>query len=400
MTESTQVISAASSSKTRGALQYRMAIAALLLVLIIELVVPARRQSAAYDEGCHAFAGYTYWTKGDFGVNPEHPPAVKLLATVPLLGKQLRYPPPSPVPFFKAVCFSGGRDFIYSNVVDADTILFRSRMAAATLTLLAAVLTFALGYEALGPFPALLGLLLFVFEPNLLAHGSLITTDMGITAFLLATVYALYRYVKKPSGVRLALTGLAAGLALAAKFSAVLVLPILVLLALVEVFSRDPQGQPRNDRLRYAIRLAGALVVIGAISFAVLWCFYGFRYAARPAGETMSPSLQEYTAQLDQPQVEKVMLFLAHHHLLPEAYLFGFADVFITPRYMTSYVFGNIYRHGQWFYYPGALIIKTTLGLLFLLLLVFPFLLATRRGPHVENSVLSWFPLLCILQRQ
>ena len=382
MTATTKVISAANGSKPRSALRYLAAIAALLVVLIIELVVPARRQSAAYDEGCHAFAGYTYWTRGDFGVNPEHPPAVKLLATVPLLGKQLRYPPPSPVPFFKVICFSGGRDFIYSNVVDADALLFRSRMAAATLTLLAAILTFALGYEALGPFPARFGLLLFVFEPNLLAHGSLITTDMGITAFLLATVYAFYRYVKKPSAVRLVLTGLAAGLALATKFSGVLVLPILALLALVEISSRDSEAQaPGNGRLKHAIRLAGALVVIGVISLTVLWSLYGFRYAARPAGETMSPSLPEYVGQLNQPQVEKLMLFVARHHLLPEAYLFGFADVFITPRYMTSYVFGNIYRHGQWFYYPGALIIKTTLGLLFLLLIVFPFLLATRRGP-------------------
>ena len=50
-----------------------------MLVLLIELIVPARRQSATFDESCHTLAGYTYWTKGDFGINPEHPPLVKLL---------------------------------------------------------------------------------------------------------------------------------------------------------------------------------------------------------------------------------------------------------------------------------------------------------------------------------
>jgi len=30
---------------------------------------------------------YSYWTRGDFGVNLEHPPVVKLLASFPLLGR-------------------------------------------------------------------------------------------------------------------------------------------------------------------------------------------------------------------------------------------------------------------------------------------------------------------------
>ena len=46
----------------------------------------ARRESQTWDEGCHILAGYSYWTRGDFGVNREHPPLVKLLASFPLLG--------------------------------------------------------------------------------------------------------------------------------------------------------------------------------------------------------------------------------------------------------------------------------------------------------------------------
>ena len=61
------------------------AVASLLAVLAVELAVPLRRQSPVFDEGCHILAGYSYWTRGDFGINPEHPPFVKLLATLPLL---------------------------------------------------------------------------------------------------------------------------------------------------------------------------------------------------------------------------------------------------------------------------------------------------------------------------
>jgi hypothetical protein len=376
-----------------ASLRVPAAVAGLLLVLALELVVPARRQSAAYDEGCHTLAGYSYWTRADFGVNPEHPPAVKLWMTLPLLGKSLKYPPPSSYPFFKAECFQGGREFVYANTMNADAILFRARMAAATLTLLAALLTFAFGCELFGTSAGLIALLLFVFEPSLIAHGSLVTTDMGMTLFLLATVYTFYRYVKKPSLARLLLLALAAGLALATKFSAVLVLPVLPLLASAEVGRSDQASSKlaEGGRRKHAFRLAGALLVVAAISVTILWSFYGFRFAARPAGKTLTPPLNAYVGQLQQPRTEKVMLGIARRHLLPEAYLFGLADVFITPRWMTSYIFGKLYRHGRWFYFPGTMLIKFTLGFLALLLLV-PVAMATGRLPRCRELLFLIIP--------
>ena len=358
---------------------YPAAVCFLLLILAVELVVPARRQSAVYEEGCHALAGYSYWTRGDFGINPEHPPAIKLLATLPLVGIPLRYPPPSSTPFFKSECFERGRDFVYANSVGADTIIFQARLAAASLTLLAAVLTFAVAYQMFGITAGLVALLLFVFEPNLLAHGSLLTTDMGMTLFLLATVCAFYRYVKQPSVPRLVLTGLAAGLAFGAKFSAMLVLPVLPLLALTEVALQSQNSRLGEDgRSKHALRLTGALIVVAAIALTVLWSFYGFKYTARPNGSHLVPPLNGYIGQLNEPRTEKLMLGIARHHLLPEAYIYGLCDVFITPRYMTSYVFGKLYRHGQWFYFPGAILIKSTLGFLLLVLLI-PIGIATRQ---------------------
>jgi len=174
-----------------------------MLILLIELIVPAYQQSATFDEGCHTLAGYTYWTKGDFGINPENPPLVKLLAAVPLLAMPLRYSPPPQI-FFKVSCLAGGKQFLYSN--NADAMLFRARMAAAMLTLLTGLLVLAAAAEMFAPTVGLLALILFVFEPNLIAHGSLVTTDMGMTLFLFATVYSFYRYVKHPSVARLLLT--------------------------------------------------------------------------------------------------------------------------------------------------------------------------------------------------
>ena len=52
----------------------------------------ANRTSATIDESPHIFAGYRYWQCGDFGVNVEHPPLLKLLAAIPLVSKDLIQP--------------------------------------------------------------------------------------------------------------------------------------------------------------------------------------------------------------------------------------------------------------------------------------------------------------------
>ena len=111
----------------------------LLLVLGLQLVMSVRRESQTWDEANHIYAGYMSWTQADFGLNPEHPPMLKLLATAPLLPVPLKAPKLQDR-YFKEEAFLGGKDFLYRN--DADMILLRTRLAAATLTLLLALLVF------------------------------------------------------------------------------------------------------------------------------------------------------------------------------------------------------------------------------------------------------------------
>ncbi|MGB8013946.1 MAG: glycosyltransferase family 39 protein [Terriglobales bacterium] len=347
----------------------------MLLALVFELAVPAYWQSSTFDESCHTLAGYGYWTRGDFGVNPENPPLVKLLAAAPLLAMPLRYEPPPPM-FFKVSCLVGGGQFMDSN--NADAMLFRARMAASLLTILAALLVFALAREMFSPAVGLFALLLFVFEPNLIAHGAFVTTDMGMTLFLLATVYSFYRYVKNPSWARLLLTGLSVGLGLASKHSAVLLWPILGLLALAEIVRNDPDSKlAAGGRWKFAFRLKGALAVVALLSVGILWAFYGFRFSMRTGGPATIPSFHQYVPYMHHPLAEKVLTALDRYHLLPEAYLCGFADVFVTPQHFSSYLLGKVSLHGQWFYFPVAFLIKSTIGFLLLLLLL-PVAIATQ----------------------
>jgi hypothetical protein len=69
------------------------AVACLLAVQTLQMVITLRSESLTWDESDHIYAGYRMWKNGDFGLNPEHPPLVKLLAALPILHEKLWVPP-------------------------------------------------------------------------------------------------------------------------------------------------------------------------------------------------------------------------------------------------------------------------------------------------------------------
>jgi dolichyl-phosphate-mannose--protein O-mannosyl transferase len=270
----------------------------LLLILGAQLVLTVRQQSQTWDEADHIFAGYLSWKTGDFGLNPEHPPLAKLLATMPLLPIPLALPELQNRDF-KEEAFLSGKDFLYRN--DADSILIRVRLAAAILTLLCALLVFAGTKEMFGTGAAFVALTLLAFDPNLIAHGAYVTTDAGASCFMFATIYAFYRYVKAPSWQRLILVGLALGIALAIKHSAVLLFPMLLLLAIIELLRQRFAGkdsQAAKNLGKPALKFVLSLAAVTVISLVLLWVFYGFRYQARPNGLQLNPTFAEYTQRL------------------------------------------------------------------------------------------------------
>src|ERR1700683_1864456 len=195
------------------------AVMLLLLVLEFQLLYSVKHESLTFDEGDHIFAGYMSLKHHDFGLNPEHPPLVKMIAALPLLGMNL-HEPQLQNRYFKTEAYLSGRDLIFQN--DFDTIIFRARMAASIFALMTALLAFLTAREMFGAGAGFLALLLIVFEPNFLAHGALVTTDTGAACCLLASIYAFYRYVKSPSWGRIAVLGLAAGVFCITKHSPVL----------------------------------------------------------------------------------------------------------------------------------------------------------------------------------
>jgi len=380
------------------------AVVILLLILSAQILHAIHGQSLTWDEDDHIFAGYESWKTHDFGLNPEHPPLVKLLATLPLLPLHLNVPPLQNR-FFKTESYLDGRQLLFhngpsdGNHYSAETLVFRARIPTLLFTLAAALLVFFAAREMFNVRAGLIALTLFCFEPNLLAHGAYVTTDMAASCTIFATIYALWRYIERPTPARLIVVGVAAGLALAAKHSTVLLAPMLLLLLLGELalpWLSHKFGSPMSGTSdmgfnpatlpRRALHLLAAFAVITLTGVLVLWAFYGFRYAARPAGLTLSPSLTDYVGPLAGIEARGLLL-VAHFRLLPESYLYGLADVRKMANDMPSFFFGHVYRHGIWYYFPAVFLIKSTLAELLALALT---LFAIARG-WLRNPRALWF---------
>ncbi len=61
----------------------------LIILQMILVAIIVHGESLRFDEVDHIFAGYMMWHSGDYGLNPEHPPLVKVVATLPLLQEKL-----------------------------------------------------------------------------------------------------------------------------------------------------------------------------------------------------------------------------------------------------------------------------------------------------------------------
>jgi tetratricopeptide (TPR) repeat protein len=218
-----------------------------------------------------------------------------------------------------------------------------------------------------GDGPAFLALILFAFDPNFLAHGALVTTDVAVTLGIFLGVGSFYFYLKKTSVLKLIGAGIAAGICLSSKHSGILVFPMLLVLSVTEVATWEEIAARKlsPDLAKNARRLVLSLAAISAIAVTVLWSMYGFRFAARPAGLHVNPSLPEFVRQTGQSSSGIVML-LAPLRVLPESYLYGIADI-SSAGSIPTLIFGKYYPSAQWFYFPSVFVVKSTLAFLVLI---------------------------------
>jgi hypothetical protein len=329
-------------------------LAALIVVLVTQLWTSIRQLSITSDEIDHLHAGYRYLQCNDFGWNPEHPPLVKIVAALPLMAMSIKDPIPHPCGMAnsKDIDFVVGHDFIFAN---PETMLTAARWAASLFSVFLLLTVWFFARRLFGLPVAIISGVLLAFDPNVLANGALVTTDVAASLGFLLAVYTLHRYATEPNHTRLMAVALATGFALCVKHSAILLAVILPVLLLSDAILF---GQ--KEVSRRLLRYAGALIIVGAIAFTVLWACYGFRYAARPGAAAVwsPPQLPRAHGVV----ATKLIPQLQRWHLMPQAYLAGLQDVLVQSEVGEPYfLLGRFYRTGNWFYFPVAAAIKYTL---------------------------------------
>ena len=323
----------------------------------------AKRDSVSWDESQHLYSGWLSWERGDFGYNPEVPPLVKTWDAIPLLHRDIKQPAFTGDDF-KKEGFVLGQRFLVANGIDQT--LIPARVMASLLTVFLATLLFFCAREMFGDRAAMFALLLFCLDPNFLAHGAYVTTDIGASLTLLAAVYAFYRYMQRPTVARMIIVGLAVGLAMTAKFTGVFIVPVLCLIAVID-FWRSGTKSPLPRQLITTI------VVISLIGVGCIWTLYHFHYAARPSPLQLNPTSEEYLQKLTSPLSRRALTMMSKFHLFTRGlYLRGWQTQ-RSQKAMNSrvIVYGrDSRRRSALVYLPSsAFLIKSTLPFLILLVL-------------------------------
>jgi hypothetical protein len=124
----------------------------------------------------------------------------------------------------------------------------------------------------------------------------------------------------------------------------------------------------RWRKLVLVIGLTGALV---AIVLAAIWGSYAFRFSAfaqsEPARQVWNVRWQACLS--DHTTLENMVSFARNHHLLPEAYLFGFAFTNKSAMYRPAFLDGEWSNTGFTSFFPSAFLYKTPIPILLLLII-------------------------------
>lgn len=342
---------------------------AVLLLIVIGLAIgrsalATRLDSFTLDEAYHITAGVSYVQRADFRINPEHPPLVKLWVGSFLTLTNFRL---SPLRVFHDKVEE--RSFTAEDVYlhnDPDSVQRRARAAMFALNgLLLAALTLALR-RAFGGAVAIASTLYLAIDPTVAAHLPVVMTDLPVALLAsTAVAYAACAFRDWRWKDVLACTT-AMGFALGAKHSApVFCLFIGVLGIALALLGRDARG----NRLRW-VRFAKVCGMLAA-SLLILWGMYFFRFReSEGAGETFNRSLTDKINDVGSGPYRFVLNALKATHMVPRAYLWGFADTVhagLDGRAFTQFAFGHVYyAKAPWFFFPGVIAAKLPLGLMLL----------------------------------
>ena len=325
---------------------------ACLLVFFALALGTALSKAPTVDEPVHLLRGRTLWQIRELSLQDQHPPLSHWL-----IGSLLFTDPDMPDvtrleswPTHDRPAIA--HEFLWQSGLDVGRVILLARFPIILVALLLGAMLARWARELSGRDAQNVVLLLFAFSPNLVAFASLATTDISTCATYVAAVFSWWRYWRRPCRERWFWAAVCLGLALSAKLTALLLLPLTLILCYSQWQRSRPWWRPGMIWLS-----------ILPITGLVLWALYGFEF--RPA-DGLSFPLPAAT------YLDNVLRLQDH----------------ITGGHR-AYLLGKLSQHGWWHYFGVALLIKTPLPTL--LLTVAAAIGCLRQG-NGQKEVFLWLP--------
>jgi len=358
-----------------------------------------RALSGTFDEGNHLAAGLEWWQFGSYTMWTENPPLPRLaIAALPYF-HGMRLPPQpewAPKTHDWDRSWVVGTDLLYAGAGFEQNLAW-ARLGTLPFFLMALVAVWGLADGRRRPWAGFIAVALTSTLPALIAHGALATTDMAFVGMFLLATLALLRWFEGASLRRASVLGAAVGLALLTKFSLLIFFPLTVLaFLLARRIGRLPArplnpvgGGPLGWR-----SLAGQIALAVLTGVLVIWAGYRFSIGRM---DSLAPDVKDWLhilppvadrlgltglllrTTLPMPELLHGLRFLAAHDAAGH----------------DAYFLGKVVEHGFVGFYPVALLVKTPLTFLLLLLLCVPIL--ARRRPALWTAQAMALAALAVL---
>ena len=355
----------------------------LLFIMFLSGFFSYQGDSATMDELSHIPAGYSYVSQKDFRINPEHPPLIKSLAGLPLLFLNLNFPSDSWAWNNEVNAqWNFGYDFLYASGNNVEQILFWARLPMLFLLVFLGWFIFYWTKKEFGKNIALFVLTLFSFSPTFLAHGRLVTTDIGAVLGFILGFYFWLKFLRNPSKTNVIATGFVFGICMLFKFSLALLIPSFAIITLTYALLN------KKNLLKY-ILLSILIGVIGTMF--VILPVYQIHVLNYPPEKQLSDTMTLFPVS---GIPKKIITFMAGNpatRALAHYFLGLMMATHRTATGNTVYFFNRISNSGWWYYFPAVYLLKIPLAFHILTLLSLSLITKTKKEERIKDWIKNHF---------
>jgi len=320
---------------------------ALLLVLHVALALwGVLRNSVTFDENFHVPAGVMIAARGELRISVVNPPLVKALCGAAALAAGARLPSEAAVADGEQGLV--GESFMRANADRYQRVFVAARLVIVAFSVLLGLLVWRVARRLHGPRGGVLALSLYAFAPEALAHAGLATMDLVTGLSWLASVYAFWMFSRTGRWGWWWATAGALSFAFLVRFTALLLGPVLLALAILAIVRRRAR-RPARLWLGLALLVPLVLVTLNAGYLGTTTLARLGRYTLLSHG---FQTLQQAVPGLRLP--------------LPDCWLQGLDRQMVESRVgqTPTYLLGRIVPHAVWYYFPLAFLFKWPLGFL------------------------------------